>query len=210
VKRTFDVLIGALLLAFTAPLMAGVAAAVWGRMGAPVFFRQRRPGRGERPFTLLKFRTMREGDGPDAERLPPLGRFLRRTSLDELPALLNVLRGEMSLVGPRPLLMRYLPHYTPKERKRHHVRPGLTGWAQIHGRNDLPWGERLALDAWYAEHRTLGLDLRILARTVERVLFRKGARALPRRHLDDLDEVRAGKRDGADAEPTVSRRFPLS
>jgi len=189
VKRAFDVLAGALLLALTAPLTAGVAAVVWQRLGPPVLFRQRRPGRGERPFTLLKFRTMRRGDAPDAERLTPLGRFLRRTSLDELPALLNVLRGDMSLVGPRPLLMRYLPHYTPRERKRHRVRPGLTGWAQIHDHRRLSWQERLAMDCWYVEHRSLRLDLRILLRTASAALKRRSVVDAP--HLNYLDEERS-------------------
>lgn len=153
------------------------------RMGRPVLLRQRRPGRGGIPFELLKFRTMtnaRDAHGallPDAERLTPFGTWLRSTSLDELPELVNVLRGDMSLVGPRPLLMEYLPRYSERHRRRHDVRPGLTGWAQVNGRNALPWPERLDLDVWYVEHRSLLLDLRILAATVRQVLGRHGISA---------------------------------
>jgi lipopolysaccharide/colanic/teichoic acid biosynthesis glycosyltransferase len=187
-KRAFDVVLSAGLLALFAPLLGGVAAAVRLKMGPPVLFRQKRPGLREQPFTLVKFRTMREGSGPDAERLTPLGRFLRRTSLDELPALVNVLRGDMSLVGPRPLLMRYLPYYTRQERARHDVRPGLTGWAQIHEHQRPSWKERLAMDTWYVEHRSLRLDLRILLRTVGAALKRRSVVDAP--HLGYLDEER--------------------
>lgn len=187
-KRAFDVVLSAGLLALFAPLLGGVAAAVRLKMGPPVLFRQKRPGLREQPFTLVKFRTMREGSGPDAERLTPLGRFLRRTSLDELPALVNVLRRDMSLVGPRPLLMRYLPYYTRQERARHDVRPGLTGWAQIHEHQRPSWKERLAMDAWYVEHRSLRLDLRILLRTVGAALKRRSVVDAP--HLGYLDEER--------------------
>jgi lipopolysaccharide/colanic/teichoic acid biosynthesis glycosyltransferase len=188
VKRAFDMILGAGLLALCAPLLGGVAAAVRLKMGPPVLFRQKRPGLHGHPFTLVKFRTMREGLGPDAERLTPLGRFLRRTSLDELPALTNVLRGDMSLVGPRPLLMRYLPYYTPTERARHDVRPGLTGWAQIHEHRRPSWEERLAMDAWYARNRSLGLDARILGRTLAAVWRRRHTVSAP--HLGYLDEER--------------------
>jgi lipopolysaccharide/colanic/teichoic acid biosynthesis glycosyltransferase len=188
VKRAFDVSLGTLLLVLGAPLMAGVALAVRWRLGAPVLFRQQRPGRGERLFTLLKFRTMRDGDAPDAERLTPLGRFLRRTCLDELPELFNVLRGDMSLVGPRPLLERYLPHYTAQERTRHRVRPGLTGWAQVHDHQRLSWDERLAMDRWYVEHRSWRLDLRILLCTAAAAFKRRSVVDAP--HLNYLDEER--------------------
>jgi lipopolysaccharide/colanic/teichoic acid biosynthesis glycosyltransferase len=126
---------------------------------------------------LVKFRTMRPGPGSDAERLTALGRFLRATSLDELPELWNVLRGEMSLVGPRPLLMQYLTRYTPEQRRRHEVKPGITGWAQVNGRNAISWDQRFALDVWYIDHWSLGLDLRILARTVWAILRRRGISA---------------------------------
>jgi lipopolysaccharide/colanic/teichoic acid biosynthesis glycosyltransferase len=165
------------------PLLAVLAALVRLRLGRPVFFRQTRPGRDGKPFALIKFRTMtdeRDADGrlrPDADRLTPFGRWLRATSLDELPELLNVLRGEMSLVGPRPLLTQYLDRYTPEQARRHEVRPGLTGWAQVNGRNALSWEAKFALDVWYVDHRSLRLDLEILARTVGQVLRREGINA---------------------------------
>ncbi|KZX88291.1 sugar transferase [Erythrobacter sp. HI0037] len=171
-----------MLLVFS-PLIAVVALLVWGRLGRPVLFRQQRPGLSGKPFTLIKFRTMLEAtDGkgrllPDGERLTPLGRFLRSTSLDELPGLFNVLRGDMSLVGPRPLLMRYLPLYSAEQAKRHDVRPGLTGWAQVNGRNALSWEDKFALDVWYVENRGFFLDLRILFLTAQRVLARDGISA---------------------------------
>ena len=149
-------------------------------MGRPVFFRQIRPGYRTKPFTLYKFRTMREAydaDGtprPDAERLTRLGRLLRHTSLDELPQLWNVLRGDLSLVGPRPLLMQYLPLYTPEQARRHDVRPGITGWAQVNGRNAIGWEQKFDLDTWYVDHWTLGLDIKILAMTVIKVLNMEG------------------------------------
>ena len=149
-------------------------------LGSPVLFRQQRPGKDGRPFTLFKFRTMtdaRDGEGrllPDAERLTAFGTFLRGTSLDELPELFNVLKGEMSLVGPRPLLMQYLPRYTPEQMRRHAVLPGITGWAQVNGRNALTWEQKFALDVWYVDHRSLGLDLKILVLTVVKALKREG------------------------------------
>jgi lipopolysaccharide/colanic/teichoic acid biosynthesis glycosyltransferase len=155
-----------------------IALAVRHRLGSPVLFRAVRAGHGGRPFTLYKFRTMldlRAPDGallPDEDRITGLGRFLRRSSLDELPQLVNVLRGEMSLVGPRPLLLDYLDRYTAEQARRHEVLPGITGWAQIHGRNTLSWGERFALDVWYVDHASLSLDLKILARTVRKVIRR--------------------------------------
>jgi sugar transferase EpsL len=178
-KRVFDVIVAAVALVLLAPLLALLAVLVRIRLGSPILFRQPRPGRFGATFTLVKFRTMtdaRDADGnllPDPERLPRFGRFLRTTSLDELPELWHVLRGDMSLVGPRPLLVRYLPYYTPRENRRHDLRPGITGWAQINGRCNLPWTERLELDAWYVEHCSLGLDLRILIGTVGKVLGRK-------------------------------------
>lgn len=165
------------------PLIAAVAAMVAVKLGRPVLFRQRRPGLGGKPFEILKFRTMtdaRAADGsllPDHERLPPFGRWLRATSLDELPELWNVVRGDMSLVGPRPLLMQYLERYSPSQARRHEVRPGLTGWAQINGRNAIGWDEKLALDVWYVDNRSLRLDLKILAATLLAVAGRRGIAA---------------------------------
>jgi sugar transferase EpsL len=162
-KRAFDVFAGLVLLVTLCPAMLVVALLIRLRMGSPVLFRQQRPGQGGRPFLLYKFRTMRDGEHlPDAERLTPLGAALRRASLDELPQLFNVLRGEMSLVGPRPLLMEYLPLYSARQARRHEVLPGITGWAQVNGRNATSWPERFDLDVWYVEHRSFGLDLKIL------------------------------------------------
>lgn len=181
--RALDLSLGLPLLVLTLPVAALAALAIRLRLGPPVLFRQERPGRHGRPFTLLKLRTMREAydeDGrplPDAERLTRLGRALRAASLDELPTLWNVVRGDMGLVGPRPLLTKYLDRYSPRQARRHEVKPGITGWAQIHGRNTLSWEEKLRLDVWYVEHRSLGLDLRILAATVFQVLARRGIRA---------------------------------
>jgi lipopolysaccharide/colanic/teichoic acid biosynthesis glycosyltransferase len=178
-KRALDVSLASLGLAASWPLLLGAAAAVRCQMGRPVMYRQLRIGLEEKPFRLWKFRTMsneRSADGsllPDGERLTRLGRWLRETSLDELPQLINVLTGDMSIVGPRPLLARYVPRYTARQRLRHAVQPGLTGWAQINGRNSLDWNSRLELDVWYAEHASLGLDLRIILRTVLIVLRRE-------------------------------------
>jgi lipopolysaccharide/colanic/teichoic acid biosynthesis glycosyltransferase len=162
------------------PVFALIAGLVRFKLGAPVFFRQQRPGLHGKPFWMYKYRTMtdaRDRQGnllPDAERLTPLGRFLRSSSLDELPELFNVLRGEMSLVGPRPLLMQYLPRYTPEQARRHEVRPGITGWAQVNGRNALTWGQKLALDVWYVEHQSFWLDLKVIALTLWKILKREG------------------------------------
>ena len=175
-KRALDLLVACAGLLFLAPLMAAIAMAIRIRMGSPIFFRQQRPGLKARPFTLLKFRTMteaRSNDGalrPDSQRLTPLGRFLRRFSLDELPQLVNVLRGEMSLVGPRPLLMQYLGRYSPEQARRHDMPPGITGWAQVHGRNSTTWEERFVRVLWYVDHWSFVLDLRILAVTLGRAL----------------------------------------
>ena len=179
-KRLFDLSLAILALIFLAPLMAVVALLVRGTLGSPILFHQWRPGWQGRPFTLLKFRTMSNAcDGQrkllsDAERLTPLGRFLRSTSLDELPELLNVLKGDMSLVGPRPLLMQYLDRYTPYQMRRHEVQPGITGWAQVHGRNALTWEQKFALDVWYVDHQSLWLDLKIVAVTVWKIVQREG------------------------------------
>lgn len=191
-KRGLDVVASGLGLLVLGPVLVCLAVAVRLSIGAPVLFRQQRPGRRARLFTLYKFRTMTgaDGTGPDAERLTRLGRFLRRTSLDELPQLFNILRGDMSFVGPRPLLERYLAHYTPHEQRRHDVPPGLTGWAQIHGRNHLSWEERLALDVWYVDHASLSLDLHILIRTLGLVLRGTGIHDAPAEHRADLDAHR--------------------
>jgi sugar transferase EpsL len=182
-KRVIDVLGASTALVVLSPLLAVVAVLVRVRMGSPVLFRQLRPGREGRPFELTKFRTMTDQRGPDgtllpdAQRLTALGRFLRRTSIDELPELVNVVRGDMSLVGPRPLLMEYLPRYSAEQARRHEVRPGVTGWTQVNGRNELTWDEKFALDVWYVEHRSTRLDLEILGRTVSQVLSGQGVSA---------------------------------
>jgi sugar transferase EpsL len=179
-KRAIDVVIGGLALCASAPVLAVVAVIVRVRLGSPVLFRQRRPGRQERPFEILKFRTMREGVDskgmllPDSLRLDRFGRFLRSTSLDELPELWNVVKGEMSLVGPRPLLMRYLDRYTEGQRHRHDVRPGITGLAQVSGRNALDWEQKFELDLEYVRRCSFILDLQILARTVSSLARREG------------------------------------
>ncbi len=176
-KRIFDIVLILLTTWLWLPILVVTALAVRFCMGSPVFFLQERPGLRGRLFRLIKFRTMRDGAGSDAERLTRLGRWLRAMSLDELPELWNVLKGEMSLVGPRPLLPRYLSRYTPEQARRHEVRPGLTGWAQIHGRNTLTWEQKFAYDVWYVEHQSLWLDLKILWLTVWQVLSRTGISA---------------------------------
>jgi len=182
-KRVFDLFIGIFAALLLLPFLAGIAALVRLKLGSPVLFQQVRPGLHGKPFTLYKFRTMRDAlDArgnplPDSERLTPFGRFLRSSSLDELPELYNVLRGEMSLVGPRPLLMEYLEHYTPEQARRHEVSPGVTGWAQVNGRNAISWEKKFELDVWYVDHKTFGLDLKILWLTVLKVLKREGISA---------------------------------
>ncbi len=176
-KRVLDLLLVLLTAPLWLVLLGATALAVWLGLGRPICFRQERAGQQGRPFLLIKFRTMRLGDGTDAERLTPFGRVLRRTSLDELPELWHVLRGEMSLVGPRPLPTRYLPRYTAEQARRHAVRPGLTGWAQVHGRNALSWEEKFRLDVWYVDHQSLALDLRILWLTVWQVVSGHGVAA---------------------------------
>lgn len=182
-KRVVDLAIAAGASLALTPVLGLVALAVRVTMGRPVLFRQQRPGLHGRPFTMLKFRTMtdaRDSQGhllSDSERLTRLGRFLRATSLDELPELLNVLRGEMSLVGPRPLRMEYLPLYTPEQARRHDIKPGITGWAQANGRNAANWSQRLAMDVWYVEHASFLLDLRIILMTIWAVVTRRGISA---------------------------------
>ncbi len=180
VKRLFDVAVAAAALLAGAPLLLALALAVRLMLGKPVLFVQERPGLHGAPFKLVKFRTMRDArdaEGrplPDEARLTRLGRLLRATSLDELPELWNVLRGEMSLVGPRPLLMEYLPLYTPEQARRHEVRPGITGWAQVNGRNALSWEDKFQLDVWYVDNRSFWLDLKILGLTAVKVFRREG------------------------------------
>ena len=178
-KRIIDVAGAGLLLAIASPILLAVALAIRWKSGKPVLFRQTRIGRNGRPFMLLKFRTMRSGPGgePDAVRLTPLGEWLRRTSLDELPQLWNVLRGEMSLVGPRPLLPQYLSLYSKEQARRHEVLPGITGLAQVSGRNGLTWEEKFERDVWYVDHRSTALDLSILWRTALALLRSEGISA---------------------------------
>lgn len=195
-KRLLDLFLVLLSAPLWMPLLAAVALLVAIRLGRPLFFRQMRPGRGGRPFQLIKFRTMTEACDPrgkilpDAERLTGFGRWLRSTSLDELPEIWNILCGEMSLVGPRPLLMHYLEHYTEEEARRHAVRPGLTGWAQISGRNAMDWDEKLALDVWYVDRQSLWLDLKILWLTLWAVLSRRGIAAAGEATAPDLVQWR--------------------
>ncbi|NQT14849.1 MAG: sugar transferase [Planctomycetes bacterium] len=202
IKRVFDASVAGAILVVSALPMLIIAALIRIMMGSPVLFRQVRPGKDKKLFSLYKFRTMtddRDEDGrplADGRRLTRLGRFLRRTSLDELPQCWNVLKGEMSLVGPRPLLARYLPHYSERECLRFTVTPGITGWAQIHGRNGLEWDERLARDIWYVEHWSLALDFRILLLTVGVVLRRTGVMA----------DVYAGGGLDLDEERTTQRK----
>lgn len=182
-KRLLDIAGATTALIVTSPLQLGIAAIVLNRMGSPILFKQLRPGLKGEPFTLLKFRTMRTHelranvDQSDSARLTPFGRWLRSTSIDELPALLNVLRGEMSLVGPRPLLMDYLDRYSPEQARRHNVKPGITGWAQVNGRNSLTWEGKLLMDTWYVDHTSFKLDAQILWRTVTQVVNRSGVSA---------------------------------
>ena len=182
-RRFFDLSVTLLALLLLALPLLLLALLVRTKLGSPVFFRQTRPGLHGKPFEMVKFRTMtdaRDAQGellPDSERLPPFGRFLRSSSLDELPELWNVLKGEMSLVGPRPLLMEYLPLYSPEQARRHEVRPGITGWAQVNGRNAISWEEKFALDVWYVENQSFWLDIKILWLTVKKVLIKDGISA---------------------------------
>ena len=182
-KRVFDIISSAAALLLLGPVIAAIALAVRLKLGSPVIFAQARPGKDRRVFRMYKFRTMldaTDAEGrqlPDEQRLTPLGLKLRSTSLDELPEFWNVLKGDMSVVGPRPLLVRYLDLYTPEQARRHEVRPGITGWAQVNGRNALEWGDRLAMDVWYVDNHSLLLDFKILLRTVTQVLKRHGVSA---------------------------------
>ena len=179
-KRSLDVVVSLLAIVALSPLLIACALAVWMRFGHPILFTQVRPGFQGIPFRIFKFRTMLEAEDPDGsperdeERLTPFGRFLRRTSLDELPELFNVLWGDMSLVGPRPLLPQYLPRYTAEQARRHDVKPGITGWAQVNGRNELTWPEKLQHDVWYVDHRSLLLDCWIVCRTLWTIVTRRG------------------------------------
>ncbi len=178
VKRLFDIVVSAIALLVFLPLILVLIVLVRIKLGSPVFFTQTRPGKDGKPFQMVKFRSMttaKDADGnllPDDQRLPKFGKLLRSTSLDELPELWNVLKGDMSLVGPRPLLMQYLDRYTPEQRRRHDVRPGITGWAQVNGRNNVPWEERFKMDVWYVDNHNLLLDIKILWMTVMKVVKR--------------------------------------
>lgn len=183
IKRLFDIIASTIGLLLLAPVIAAVAFQIRRKLGSPVLFRQVRPGKAGKPFEMVKFRTMSDAtdkDGnplPDSERMSPFGAFLRSTSLDELPELWNVLKGDMSLVGPRPLLMEYLPLYSKEQYRRHDVRPGVTGWAQLNGRNAISWEDKFKLDVWYVENRSLWLDLKIIYTTIKKVLVRDGISA---------------------------------
>ena len=180
IKRFFDIVGASCGLILLAPVMLIVGWQVRRKLGSPVLFRQVRPGFGGKPFGMIKFRTMRDARDakgnalPDSERMTTFGIFLRSSSLDELPELWNVLKGDMSLVGPRPLLMQYLPLHTPEQHRRHELKPGVTGWAQVNGRNSLSWEEKFDLDVWYVDNQSLWLDLRILFLTVKKVLIKEG------------------------------------
>ena len=182
-KRLADIIVAASALLILSPVLLWLAWLVKSRLGSPILFRQQRPGLHGRPFEMLKFKSMRDALGPDgqplpdAERLTPFGKWLRDTSLDELPELWNVLKGEMSLVGPRPLLIEYLPLYSPEQKRRHDVRPGVTGWAQVNGRNAISWQDKFALDAWYVDNRSLALDIKIILMTVVKVVKRENVTA---------------------------------
>jgi sugar transferase EpsL len=196
IKRLFDIIFSLTLIILLAPLILFIALLIWVTMGRPILFRQRRVGYQGQVFTIYKFRTMteeRDENGnllPDEQRLTRFGRFLRETSLDELPELFNVLKGDMSLVGPRPLLVEYLPYYTPEERKRHNMRPGITGWAQVNGRNAITWDQKLALDVWYVDNWSLWLDFKIILMTIIKVIKREGISTNGYATAPRLDEVR--------------------
>lgn len=195
-KRLFDIVASFFGLLILSPVIAIVAWQINRKLGSPVLFRQVRPGKDGKPFEMVKFRTMLDAVDakgnplPDSERMTPFGRFLRSTSLDELPELWNVLKGDMSLVGPRPLLLKYMSFYTDEEITRHDVRPGITGWAQINGRNTSPWSERLALDVWYVKNRSFLLDLKIILKTLLKVVKKEGVIEDPTGAMKDLDEER--------------------
>ncbi len=182
-KRALDIAASVLMLIFLSPLLLLISFLILIKIGLPIFFRQQRPGLNEKPFYLIKFRTMSnktDDSGnllPDAQRLSGFGKYIRSASLDELPTLYNVLKGDMSLVGPRPLLMQYLERYSPEQARRHEVKPGITGWAQVNGRNAITWEEKFKLDVWYVEHKSLWMDLKILLLTINKVLKREGTSA---------------------------------
>ncbi len=182
-KRVFDFAVSFIALVFFLPILFVITLGVKKNLGSPIFFRQCRPGRAGKPFNMVKFRTMHDAVDshgnvlPDSKRITRFGEFLRSTSLDELPELWNVLKGDMSLVGPRPLLMEYLPLYSPEQNRRHEVRPGVTGWAQVNGRNALSWEEKFKLDIWYVDNQSFWLDLKIILFTVKKVLLRDGINA---------------------------------
>ena len=182
-KRTFDIFAAFFGLIVLSPIMIFLAWKIRRKLGSPVLFRQIRPGLNGKPFEMVKFRTMRDATDeegrqlPDNQRMTSFGSFLRSSSLDELPELWNVLKGEMSLVGPRPLLMEYLPLYTPEQYRRHDVRPGITGWAQINGRNSLSWEDKFKLDTWYVDNRTMRLDIKIICLTLKKVIVKEGISA---------------------------------
>ncbi|WP_369744176.1 sugar transferase [Pseudidiomarina sp. PP-1MA] len=182
-KRLFDVLVSLLAISLLTPFLIGLMLVVRFKLGSPILFKQVRPGINGNPFKMIKFRTMRDAKDangnllPDAERLTKFGSFLRASSLDELPELWNVLKGDMSLVGPRPLLMEYVDLYTQEQARRHNVRPGITGWAQVNGRNAISWEDKFKLDVWYVDNRSLWLDIKIMWLTVKKVLVREGISA---------------------------------
>jgi len=192
-RRLFDLTGASALAVVLAPLMAGLALAIRLTMGSPVVFRQQRPGYRGEPFEVYKFRTMKDAFGaagsplPDEERLTRLGIFMRQLSLDELPQLWNILRGDMTFIGPRPLLMEFLKWYSPEQMRRHDVKPGITGWAQVHGRHDIPFSKRLALDVWYVDNRSLWVDLKIVGLTLLKVLSMRGAQ--PAQTDAEVDDV---------------------
>jgi len=191
-KRTFDLIFSVLLLIALSPILLIVTLSVRFHLGSPALFRQQRPGLGGQSFWLLKFRTMTDACGadgvllPDSERLTRFGRFLRATSLDELPELFNVLKGDMSLVGPRPLLMQYLERYTPEQSRRHEVRPGITGWAQVNGRNAITWQQKFEYDVWYVKHVQFSLDLVIILKTIQKVVMRRDINSTNHATMEDF------------------------
>lgn len=196
-KRTLDITVSFAALIVSAPVILGTAIVINRKIGKPIFFKQMRPGKDEKPFEILKFRTMtekRDINGellPDKDRMTKTGDFIRKTSIDELPQLINVLKGDLSLVGPRPLLMGYLPLYTEEQRKRHLVKPGITGWAQVNGRNAISWEEKFKLDVWYVENQSFKLDMFILYKTVMNVIKRKNITAT--NHVT-MEKFRGGAR----------------
>lgn len=192
VKRLFDIISSAAGLVVISPLLAALAVLVRLKLGTPILFRQQRPGLGGKAFVIYKFRTMtdqRDASGnllPDEQRLPAFGRFLRSTSFDELPELFNVLKGDMSIVGPRPLMMKYLDRYSPEQARRHEVKPGITGWAQINGRNTVSWEDKFKLDVWYVDNWTFWLDMKIILRSVWMVIAREGIAQQGRATMDEF------------------------